>query len=159
MYLLDTNVISECRKAGGGDEGVQRFIRLTDRRRARRYLSVITLGELQRGVSLLRYRNDKCQAALIESWLETLRRDHAQDILPVDLRVSNVWARLRVPHQQHPVDKLIAATALVHQLVVVTRNVKDFADTGVEVYNPFLQSSGGPASASCRLTADSPPRT
>lgn len=138
MYLLDTNVISECRKCGGGDEGVQRFIRRTDRDQSPRFLSVITLGELQRGVKVLRHRNDARQAVLIETWLEKLKRDYAREILPVDQTICNVWARLRVPHSEHPIDKLIAATALVHRLVVVTRNVKDFSNTGVEIYNPFV---------------------
>lgn len=137
MYLLDTNVISESRKRGGGDEGVQRFMRMTDRRKAPRFLSVITMGELQRGVKVLRHRSDVRQASLIESWLAQLRLDYANDILPVDQEICNVWARMRVPNAAHPIDKLIAATALVHKLIVVTRNVKDFSNTGVEVYNPF----------------------
>ncbi|AKM30689.1 recombinase [Pandoraea faecigallinarum] len=139
MYLLDTNVISESRKGGGGDEGVQRFMRMTDRHHAQRFLSVITMGELQRGVRLLRHRNDARQASLVESWLEQLHIEYAEDILPIDLAICNVWARMRVPDPHHPIDKLIAATALVHKLVVVTRNVKDFTNVGVEVYNPFLQ--------------------
>lgn len=138
MYLLDTNVISECRKCGGGDAGVQRFMRRANREKAARYLSVITLGELQRGVRVLRHRNDVKQAALIETWLETLKCDYAREILPIDQTICNVWARLRVPNSQHAIDKLIAATALVHELIVVTRNVKDFSDTGVKTYNPFL---------------------
>ena len=138
MYLLDTNVISECRKCGGGDVAVQRFIRLTDRNKSPRFLSVVTLGELQRGVGVLRHRNDARQAALIQTWLEKLKCDYAREILPVDQTICNVWARLRVPNSEHAIDKLIAATALVHRLVVVTRNVRDFSNTGVEVYNPFL---------------------
>jgi predicted nucleic acid-binding protein len=139
MYLLDTNVISESRKGGGGNEGVQRFMRMTDRRSAQRFLSVITIGELQRGVKMLRYRNDVRQASLIESWLAKLELDYASDILPIDLTICHVWARMRVPNSEHSIDKLIAATALVHKLIVVTRNVKDFSSAGVEVYNPFNQ--------------------
>lgn len=138
MYLLDTNVISESRKGGGGDEGVQRFMRMTDRHKVQRFLSVITMGELRRGVKVLRHRNDVRQASLVESWLEQLYVEYADDILPVDLAICNAWAHMRVPNQQHPIDKLIAATALVHKLVVVTRNVKDFSDSGVDVFNPFL---------------------
>lgn len=138
MYLLDTNVISECRKGGGGDVGVQRFIRDTNTQGVPRYLSVITLGEMHRGALLLRHRNDLRQAALVDNWVESVRSDHVRYTLPVDLNICYEWARLRVPHQQHPVDKLLAATARVHRLVVVTRNVKDFRNTGVEVYNPFL---------------------
>ena len=137
MYLLDTNVISEVRKGGGGNEGVQRFMRMTERRRAARFLSVITMGELQRGVRMLRHRKDVRQASLIESWLVKLRLDYADEILPIDQAICHVWARMRVPNSEHPIDKLIAATALVHKLIVVTRNVKDFSRTGVEVFNPF----------------------
>ncbi|VVE63516.1 recombinase [Pandoraea captiosa] len=139
MYLLDTNVISECRKQGGGDAGVQRFLRDTTRHAIPRFLSVVTLGELRRGALLLRYRNDLRQAALLDNWVETVRGDFLERILPIDLRICDAWARMRVPQRQDPIDKLIAATALVHKLVVVTRNVKDFSSAGVEVYNPFNQ--------------------
>lgn len=138
MFLFDTNVISELRKGGGGDAGVDRFYRLAGRSSRRRYLSVISLGELRRGALLLRHRNDFSQAGLIENWIQVMRGDFVDRILPIDMAVSEVWARMRVPHKQNPIDKLIAATALVHRLVVVTRNVKDFSETGVEVYNPFL---------------------
>ncbi|MCI3207258.1 MULTISPECIES: type II toxin-antitoxin system VapC family toxin [Pandoraea] len=139
MYLLDTNVISECRKQGGCDDGVQRFVRHTTRHAIPRFLSVITLGELRRGALLLRHRNDPHQATLVDNWVEAVRCDYLERILPVDLSICNVWARMRVPHQQGAIDKLIAATALVHKLIVVTRNVKDFSGTGVEVYNPFAR--------------------
>ncbi|AKC72139.1 type II toxin-antitoxin system VapC family toxin [Pandoraea oxalativorans] len=139
MFLLDTNVVSELRKGGGGDSGVRQFYRHTRSASRRPYLSVITLGELRRGALLLRHRNDLRQAALIENWIGGMHDDFVGHILPVDVKISNAWARMRVPHQQDPIDKLIAATALVHRLVVVTRNVKDFSKTGVEVYNPFMQ--------------------
>ncbi|WP_369597101.1 type II toxin-antitoxin system VapC family toxin [Pandoraea sp. PE-S2T-3] len=138
MYLLDTNVVSECRKSNGGDVGVQRFIRRAIRNNHPRFLSVITLGELHRGARVLRHRNDVVQASLVESWIESVKRDHDGQILSIDQTICYEWARLRVPRQEHAIDKLIAATALVHRLVVVTRNVKDFTDTGVEVHNPFL---------------------
>ncbi|ALS63151.1 recombinase [Pandoraea iniqua] len=138
MYLLDTNVISECRKASQGDAGVQRFIRHAIRHKIPRFLSVITLGELHRGARVLRHRNDTAQAVLLENWIESVKCDHAERILSIDQTICYEWARLRVPRQEHAIDKLIAATALVHRLVVVTRNVKDFTDTGVEVHNPFL---------------------
>ena len=158
-YLLDTNVVSELRKGGGGDVGVQQFFRQTRRAAKRRYLSVVTLGELRRGALLLRYRNDFRQAALIDNWVEVMHSDFVDNILPIDLKISNAWARMRVPDQQHPIDKLIAATALVHKLIVVTRNVKDFLNTGVEVYNPFLLRDRDDDVSRRTLTADSPPQT
>jgi predicted nucleic acid-binding protein len=138
MYLLDTNVVSEFRKSGRCDVGVQRFMRHAVAGGLPRYLSVLTLGELRRGACKLRYRNDISQAALMESWVESVKHDFDGRILDINQTICNVWGRMRMSHQEHPIDKLIAATALVHQLVVVTRNVKDFTHTGVEVYNPFL---------------------
>ncbi|VVD89956.1 recombinase [Pandoraea capi] len=139
MYLLDTNIVSEYRKSGGADVGVQRFMRQVSDSGSQRYLSVLTLGELRRGACKLRYRNDVHQAALMENWIESVKHNFDGRILDIDQIVADVWGRMRVPHQEHPVDKLIAATALVYQLIVVTRNVKDFSGTGVEVYNPFAQ--------------------
>lgn len=138
MYLLDTNVVSECRKSGQCDAGVRRFLGRAAASGLPRYLSVLTLGELRRGACKLRYRNDIKQAVLTESWVESVKHDFDGRILDVNQTICDVWGRMRVPHQEHPIDKLIAATALVHQLVVVTRNVKDFSNIGVEVYNPFL---------------------
>ncbi len=138
MYLLDTNIVSECRKSWRGDVGVQHFMRHAVASGLPRYLSVLTLGELRRGACKLRYRNDIHQAALMDNWVESVKHDFDGRILDVTQTICNVWGRMRVPHQEHPIDKLIAATALVHRLVVVTRNVRDFSNTGVEVYNPFL---------------------
>lgn len=136
-YLIDTNVISEVRKRHGANEGVRRFFRRTAALRSCRYLSAITVGELRRGVELLRFKGDLQQAAGMESWVESVLAEYRGNILPVNEAVGNAWARLRTPHPEPAIDKLIAATARVHGMTVVTRNIKDFAAAGVPLLNPF----------------------
>jgi hypothetical protein len=101
------------------------------------YLSAVTVGELRRGVEIVRYRGDAAQTAVLESWLTGVLNEFARNVLPVDEDVGQLWGRLRVPHAEHALDKLIAATALIHDLIVVTRNVDDFSPTGVRLLNPF----------------------
>lgn len=137
VYLVDTNVISEARKGQRANQGVIAFFRETAERDDDIYLSVITAGELRRGVELVRHRGDSVQAGVLEGWVATILADYAQNILPIDVDVSQVWGRFRVPHPEHALDKLIAATALVHNLAVVTRNVDDFRGLGLHVINPF----------------------
>ena len=137
MYLIDTNVISEVRKHGRANPGVAAFFHQAVRDGHDLYLSVVTIGELRRGVELIRHRGDAQQALLLEKWLKTILRDHAQNILAIDEDVAQLWGRLRVPQAEHAVDKMIAATALIHDLTVVTRNVGDFAQTGARLLDPF----------------------
>lgn len=137
VYLIDTNVISEARKRQRSNKGVLAFFRQAAKGDVGLYLSVVTVGELRRGVELVRHRGDEQQAAMLEAWLTTVLSDFAQSTLPVDEDVGQLWGRLRVPHPEHALDKLIAATALIHDLTVVTRNVDDFAGLGVRVLNPF----------------------
>lgn len=137
MYLVDTNVISEARKGARGNAGVLAFLRDAAQADTPLFLSVITVGELRRGVDLLRHRGDAPQAALLEKWLARLLADYARHILPADADVAQVWGRLRVPQPQHAQDKLIAATALIHGLTVVTRDTADFSGLGVRVLDPF----------------------
>lgn len=137
MYLVDTNVISEARKRQRANRGVLAFFRQAAKSDLDLYLSVVTVGELRRGVELVRHRGDERQAATLDAWLGTVLSDFAQSILPVDEDVGQLWGCLRVPHPEHALDKLIAATALIHDLTVVTRNVDDFAGLGVRVLNPF----------------------
>ncbi len=137
VYLVDTNVISEVRKRQRANKGVLAFFRQAVRSDVDLYLSVVTVGELRRGVELVRHRGDERQAATLDAWLVTVLSDFAQSILPVDEDVGQLWGRLRVSHPEHALDKLIAATALIHDLTVVTRNVDDFAGLGVRVLNPF----------------------
>ncbi|MFC0695490.1 type II toxin-antitoxin system VapC family toxin [Paraburkholderia humisilvae] len=137
MYLIDTNVISEIRKRSGAHPGVQEFFNHAAKEQIKLYLSVITIGELRRGVDLMRHRGDVEQAARLEEWLDTLLKSFANHILTVGDDVAQTWGRLRVPHAEHALDKLIAATALIYNLTVVTRNTDDFVGTGARVVNPF----------------------
>lgn len=137
MYLIDTNIISEARKKDKVDLGVRRFFARVEAEKAPVYLSVVTLGELRRGIELIRHRGDAPQAQQLETWLQTVLTEYADCILPIDEEIAQLWGRLRVPHPEHALDKQIAATALVYSLTVVTRNQRDFEATGVRVLNPF----------------------
>lgn len=137
MYLLDTNVISEIRKGERANLGVQAFFQQAIANRDKLFLSVVTIGELRRGLELIRHRNDHSQAAQLEQWLESILADYQEAIIGIDADTAQLWGRLRVPHYEHEIDKLIAATALLYDLTVVTRNVDDFAGTGAKLLNPF----------------------
>jgi hypothetical protein len=137
VYLIDTNVISEARKQGRANPGVIAFFQQAATQGAALYLSSITVGELRRGVELIRGRGDSQQAAALETWLATVLRDYQDRILALDADAAQVWGRLRVPHPQHELDKQIAAIALVNELTVVTRNTPHFEATGTRLVNPF----------------------
>jgi toxin FitB len=137
MYLLDTNIISELRKQDKTNLGVQQFFNDAIAQEAKLYLSVITIGELQRGVSLIRHRGDHPQADLLETWLQSILTDYADYILDFTATDAQTWGHLRVPHPQNALDKQIAAIALTHDLTLVTRNLKDFIGMGVNLLNPF----------------------
>ena len=137
MYLIDTNVISEGRKGARANAGVRDFFKRIASDQSPVFLSVVTVGELRRGVELIRHRGDLVQANRLEKWLLLLLRHYEDYILEVDADVAQLWGRLRVPHYENALDKLIAATALIHNLTVVTRNHDDFSRTGVRVLNPF----------------------
>jgi toxin FitB len=137
MYLLDTNIISELRKRDRANPGVTRFFRGMAEQEAAAYISVITIGELRRGVDMIQHRGDRAQAQLLETWLQMMLDDYAASILDFGQETAQVWGRLRVPHPENALDKQIAATALVYGLTLVTRNVRDFAAIGVTLFNPF----------------------
>ncbi len=136
MYLVDTNVISEARKGKKANPGVQEFFRTIDP--ADLYLSVQTVGEIRRGLENIRHRGDLLQARKLEKWLDLLVTEYAERILGFDQECAQVWGCLMSPHHQHPIDKQIAAIALIHDLTVITRNVDDFRGTGVNLKNPFF---------------------
>jgi predicted nucleic acid-binding protein len=137
VYLIDTNVVSEARKRGKADPGVTAFFAQIASREEEAYLSAITVGELRRGVELIRHRGDTPQADLLERWLADVVDDYKGNILDLDAEAAQVWGRLRVPHAENELDKQIAAIALIHDLTVVTRNTGHFESTGVRVLNPF----------------------
>lgn len=135
--LLDTNVVSELRKIGDGkaDANVVAWIEAEDA--ARFYVSAITMLELERGVLGVQ-RRDAAQGARLRSWLDNhVRPEFAGRILPVDDVIATRCAHLHIPDRRNEVDALIAATALVHGMTVVTRNVRDFEGTGVIVVDPW----------------------
>ncbi|HET9108436.1 MAG TPA: type II toxin-antitoxin system VapC family toxin [Steroidobacteraceae bacterium] len=137
MYLIDTDVISELRKGTRASPGVRKFFADAAREEAALYLSVITLGELRQGVERIRYRGDIAQAAELERWLEKLKSDYRDNILPLEDDAADLWGRLRVPHPENPLDKQIAAIALIYDLIIVTRNIEHFEPTGARLHNPF----------------------
>jgi predicted nucleic acid-binding protein len=139
MYLLDTNVVSELRKvrAGRSDPGVAAWADQVEP--GSLFLSTITLHELELGV-LLMERRDAKQGSLLRQWLEqAVLPAFGGRILVVDAAVARRSAALHVPDPQPFRDGLIAATALEHNLVVVTRNLDDFEATGVKLLNPWQQ--------------------
>jgi predicted nucleic acid-binding protein len=131
MYLTDTNVISEARRGSIEARTWLRSVHPTSV-----FLSVITLGEIAKG-SALKARSDPRAAGSLRVWLETLRQDHGDRILPITDRIALEWGRLAALRPRAMADGLIAATAIIHSKVLVTRNVTDFADTGVQIIDPW----------------------
>ena len=141
MYILDTNVVSEIRKIrlGKADKFVSQWSDSVNT--AELYLSVITLQELEIGVLLAEYRNP-AKGALLRGWLnKQVIPAFSGRILPVDTAVAIRSAKLHVPNPRPVRDGLIAATALVHGMTVVTRNISDFAPCGVTLINPWEYSA------------------
>ncbi len=132
MYLLDTNVISELRKPKPHGAVVQWLQAVAE---ADLHISAVTIGEIQAGIELTR-EQDEAKAGEIEQWLELVSASY--NVIPMSADAFRVWARLM--HRASDTlyeDAMIAATAQVHKLIVVTRNVVDFRDFGVSVLNPF----------------------
>lgn len=137
MFLLDTNVVSELRKVrrGKADPNLARWVDQVDS--ADLYLSVIVVQELEIGIRLAE-RRDSQQGAIFRAWMDTqVLPAFAGRILAIDTAIALRSAALHVPDPRPVRDALIAATALVHRMTVVTRNVADFAPTGASVLNPW----------------------
>jgi len=132
-WLVDTNILAELRKGERGDPGVRAWYSAAEA--GELFTSVLVLGEIRRGVENLR-RRDTSAALAIEQWLARLVDGFAERVLPIDADVADLWGRLNVPNPIPAIDGLLAATALVHDLVLVTRNVRDVAPTGVRLLDP-----------------------
>ena len=137
-FLLHTNVLSEARKGPRANPGVIAWLQATPA--STLWTSVLVLGELRRGIESLR-RRDPVAAALLDRWLSDQRAVQAGRILPVDEAVAARWGVLNVPDPLPTVDGLLAATALVHGMTLVTRNTKDVLRTGASLHNPFTPAA------------------
>lgn len=137
MYVLDTNVVSELRKAKSGKANPGVVAWAAGVVPGSLFISAITVMEIEMGVLQIE-RRDAAQGALLRAWLDqNVLPAFASRILPVDVTVAQRCAKLHVPDQQSERDALIAATALVHGMAVVTRNVQDFQASGVAIINPW----------------------
>jgi predicted nucleic acid-binding protein len=133
-YLIDTNVISELRKGERADPVVTSwFAALADEEV---FLSVLTIGEIRRGIESIRRRDPDAGAAL-DSWLGRIYGAHRNRIVGVDQAITEEWGRMNVPDPLPVVDGLLAATAKVNGLTIATRNTDDIARSGVSLVNPF----------------------
>lgn len=136
MYLLDTNVISELRKTRPHGAVLAWIGGVAD---VDLHISAVTIGEIQAGIEMTRAQ-DKAKAAEIEAWLDQVAATY--NILPMDARAFRVWARsMHRQSDQLLEDAMIAATATVHNLVVVTRNIRDFETLGARCHDPFIGPS------------------
>jgi predicted nucleic acid-binding protein len=134
-YLLDTNVVSETRKKIA-HEGVLKFFAMADP--STLYMSVLTLGELRKGVAL-KGRSDPEAGRQLASWVDGLEYGFGDRFLGVDLATARLWGELSAQRPRAVVDTLLAATAITHELTYVTRNIQDVEDIGVRLLNPWLR--------------------
>lgn len=132
-WLLDTNIVSELRKGDRADRGLRAWF--AEANDDQLFTSVLVLGEIRRGIESIR-RRDEAAALALEQWLIRLATGFGERVLPIDARVADRWGALNVPDPIPTVDGLLAATALVHDLTLVTRNVRDVAGTGARTLDP-----------------------
>ncbi|MGZ4994595.1 MAG: PIN domain-containing protein [Methylobacter sp.] len=137
MYLIDTPVISEARKGRQANDGVKKFFEQVTLAEQAVYLSVVTIGELRQGIESIKYRGDETQAMILENWLNIILSDYNDYVLDFDREIAQVWGKLRVSYLGNLLAGQIAATALIHDLTVVSGNTDDFKACGVKLYNPF----------------------
>jgi toxin FitB len=137
VFLLDTNVLSALRRPERAERSLLRFAEDSISEGA--FISAVSVMEIEHGALLLA-RRDRRQSAMLMEWLEAkLLPEYSNRILDVTLAVARRWAALHVPNPQAYRDAFIAATALVHGLTLVTRNIRDFTSTGVKLLNPWEQ--------------------
>jgi len=134
-FLLDTNVVSELRKNERCAPKVNAWASTVPRNQD--FLSVLVVGELMRGATLKR-RTDPRTADALEKWIARLTHLYAERIFPITLEIAQEWGRLSALRPIPPEDGLLAATALVHRLTLVTRNVKNVEGLGVSLLNPWV---------------------
>ncbi len=134
-WLVDTNILSELRKGERADAGTRAWFESAADDEV--YTSVLVLGELRRGIESLR-RRDRSSALALEQWLERLQDSFAERVLPVSTEIADRWGVINVPDSVPTVDGLLAATALVHDMVLVTRNTRDVERTGVRFLDPSV---------------------
>jgi predicted nucleic acid-binding protein len=133
-YLLDTNILSELRKRERGDVKVIDWFHSVPEEKL--FLSVLVLGEVRKGIELVR-RRDPIQAQALEAWLSALETTYEQRLLTITASICDRWGRLSALRPISAIDSLMAATALENSMVLVTRNTDDFQHTGVPLLNPF----------------------
>lgn len=133
-YLIDTNIIFEVRKGGRCNAKVAEWYESV--RDAELYLSVLVLGEIRRGIELTRPR-DPAKALALEAWLDAVGDAFAERILPINPDVADEWGRMAASRPIPVIDGLLAATAKIHRMTLVTRNEADVAGLGAKVLNPF----------------------
>ncbi len=133
MFLPDTNIFSELRKPNPNAGVMRWFQEVAD---DQLFLSVLVLGELRHGAALKR-RRDPASGAHLVAWIDRVEALYRARILRIDRRVARIWAELGVPDPIPPIDALLAATAICHDLTLVTRNTRDVARSGARVLNPF----------------------
>ena len=136
-YLLDTNLVSELRKGSRCNSAVREWFGALDEADA--YLSVLVVGEIERGIERIRKRDPK-SAARLRRWLSGLCTQFEDRILPVTLPIARTWGKMGAPSPVPTVDGLLAATAHVHGLILATRNVRQVEALDIECFNPFTNT-------------------
>ncbi len=133
-FLIDTNVLSELRKGKNANVGVRNwFETISD---DQLYISVLTLGEIRQGIEQIK-RRDVQAATALEVWLTQIKAESMKLVLPVTQEITDCWGIINVPDKMPAIDGLLAATALIHDLTLVTRNIRDVERSGVKLFNPF----------------------
>lgn len=140
-YLLDTNILSELRRGKRCNPHVRKWAQATAK--DRHLISVLSLGEIRKGIEILRRRSPK-QCPAFERWIQKLETEYRTDILPITDSIADRWGQLMAAQTLPVIDGLLAATARTHGLTVATRNTSDFDSSGVKTVNPFDGTAPNP---------------